>query len=56
MESFKNLSEVDSSAPDLKSDYEITLFSRLDPAGFVIDIVEDEEPYGYWEAVKRPNK
>jgi hypothetical protein len=55
MEGFKRLSEVDPSLSKPKSDDEITLFSRSDEAGFVIDMVEEEEPNGYWEAVNRPN-
>jgi hypothetical protein len=55
MEGFKTLSEVDPSVPEIISDHEIILFSRLDEAGDVVDIVEEEEPQGYWEAVKGPN-
>jgi hypothetical protein len=47
---------VDPSVPEPKSDDEITLFSRLDEAGFVVDMVEEEEPKGYWEAVNGPNR
>jgi hypothetical protein len=46
MEGFKRLSEVDQSVPEQKSDDVITLFSRLDEAGFVVDMVEEEEPKG----------
>jgi hypothetical protein len=55
MAGFKRLSEVDPSVPESKSDDEITLFSRLDEARFVVDIVEEEELKGYWEAVNGPN-
>jgi hypothetical protein len=51
MEGFKRLPEVDSFVPEPKSDDEITLFSRLDEAGFIVDMVEEEEPKSYWEAV-----
>jgi hypothetical protein len=55
MVGFKRLSEVDRSVPEPKSDDEITLFSRLDEVGFFVDMVEEEEPKGYWEAVNGPN-
>jgi hypothetical protein len=55
MKAFKNLSEVDSSFPQPKSDNEITLFPKLDEVGFVIDIVEEEELKGHWEVVNEPN-
>jgi hypothetical protein len=51
MEDFKRLSEVDPSIPEPKSDDTITVGSRLDERGFVVDMVEEEEPKGYWEAV-----
>jgi hypothetical protein len=38
---------VDASILEPKSDYEITLFSRIDEARFVVDMVEEEEPKGY---------
>jgi hypothetical protein len=56
MEGFKRLSEIDLSVPEPKSDDEITLCSRLDDVGFVVDMVEEEEPKGYWEAVNGPNR
>jgi hypothetical protein len=56
MESFKRLSEVDPFVPEPKPDDEITLFSRLDKTRFVVDMVEEEEPKGYWEAVNGPNE
>jgi hypothetical protein len=56
MEGFKRCSEVDPSVPEPISDDEITLFSRLDEGGFVIDMVEEEEPTGYWEAVNGRNR
>jgi hypothetical protein len=56
MEDFKRLSEVDPSIPEPKSDDKITVYSRLDEGGFVVDMVEEEEPKGYWEAVNRPNR
>jgi hypothetical protein len=55
MESIKKVSEIDPSIPELKSDNEITLFSRLDEAAFVVDMVEQDELKGNWEAVNRPN-
>jgi hypothetical protein len=55
MEGFKRLSEVNPSIPEPKSDNEITLFSRLDEAGFIVDMVEEAELKGYWEAVNGPN-
>jgi hypothetical protein len=41
MEGFKSLSEVDPSIPELNSDDEITLFSRLDEVGFDIYLGEE---------------
>jgi hypothetical protein len=55
MEGFKRLSEVDPSIAEPKSDNEISLFCRLDEAGFVLDMVEEDELKGYWEAVNKPN-
>jgi hypothetical protein len=55
MEGFKKLSKVDPSVPEPKSDNEITLFSRLDEARCILDMLEEEEPKGYWEAVNGPN-
>jgi hypothetical protein len=46
---FKKLSEVDLSVPEPKSGDVIILLSKLDEAGFVVDMVEEEEPKGYWE-------
>jgi hypothetical protein len=54
MEGFKKLSEVNLSVPEPKSDHEFTHFSKLDNAGFVIDMVEEEETKSYWEAVIGP--
>jgi hypothetical protein len=54
MEGFKKLSEVDPSVPEPKSDDKITHVSKLDELGFVVDMVEEEEPKGYWEAVNGP--
>jgi hypothetical protein len=31
------------------------VFSGLDEVGFVEEMVEEEEPKGYWEAIKGPN-
>jgi hypothetical protein len=56
MESFKRLSEVDPSILEPKSDDEITLCSRLDKVGFIVDMVEEEEPKSYWEVVNGPNR
>jgi hypothetical protein len=53
---FKRLVKVDPSVPEPKPDNEIILFSKLDEAGFVVDLVEEEEQKGYWEAINRPNK
>jgi hypothetical protein len=47
MESFKRLSEVDSSILEAKSDDKVIYFSRLDEVGYVVDMVEEEEPKGY---------
>jgi hypothetical protein len=55
MGGFKRLSEEGPSVPELKSDDEITLFSRLDEARFVVNMVEEEEPKDYWEAVNASN-
>jgi hypothetical protein len=54
MDGFKKLSEVNLSVPEPKSDHKFTHFSKLDNAGFGIDMVEEEEPKGYWEAVIGP--
>jgi hypothetical protein len=56
MERFNKLSEVDLSILELKSDDEIKLLSKLDDAGFVVNIVEEEEPKGDWEVVNAPNR
>jgi hypothetical protein len=56
MEGFQRLSEVDPSVAEPKSDDEITVFSRLDKLEFVEDMVEKEEPKGYWEAGNSPNR
>jgi hypothetical protein len=55
MEDFKRFSEIDPSILEPNSDDEITLVSRLDEVGCVMDMVEEEEPKGYWEVVKGPN-
>jgi hypothetical protein len=47
---------VDASVAELTSDHNITLVSRLDEAGFVVDIVEEEEPKSYREVVNGPNR
>jgi hypothetical protein len=47
MKGFKKLSEVDPSVPELTSDDKITPLSKLDEAGFVLNMVEEEEPIGY---------
>jgi hypothetical protein len=56
MEGFKKLSEVDLYVLEPKSDDEIILFSKLDEAGFVLDMVEEEQPKSYWEVVNTPNR
>jgi hypothetical protein len=56
IESFKRLIKVDPSVPEPKSDDNITHLSRLDQAGFIVDMVEKEEPKGYWEAVNGLNR
>jgi putative aminopeptidase FrvX len=38
---------VDPSVLEQKSDDEVTLCSRLDEVGFVVDMVKEEEPKGY---------
>jgi hypothetical protein len=55
MDGFKRLAEVDPSVLELKSDEKITLFSRLDEAGFVVDTAEEEELKGYCETINGPN-
>jgi hypothetical protein len=55
MESFTKLSEVDPSIPEPKSDNKITLFSKIDDAEFVVDMVEHEELKRYCKEVNRPN-
>jgi hypothetical protein len=55
MEGFKKLSKVDPSFPEPKSHNKIKLASKVDEAGFVVDIVEEDETKGYWEAVNGPN-
>jgi hypothetical protein len=49
MKAFKKLSEIDLSVREPKSDNKIILFSKLGNAGCVVDMVEEEEPKGYWE-------
>jgi hypothetical protein len=56
IEGFIRLSEVDPSVLEQKSDDEITHFSRLDKAGFAVDMGEDEDPKSYWEEVNGPNE
>jgi hypothetical protein len=55
MEGFKRLSEMVPAVPEPKSDDEITLISRLDEVGFVIDMMEKAEPKAYWKEVNEPN-
>jgi hypothetical protein len=55
MEGFKKCSEVDLSVLEPKSDDEITLFSKLDEARFVVNMVKEKESKGYWEVINRPN-
>jgi hypothetical protein len=55
MECFKNLSEVDISVPEPRSDNKITLYSKLDEVEFVVDMGQEEELKGYWKVVNRPN-
>jgi hypothetical protein len=40
---------------DPKSDDEVTLYSRLNEIGVVIDMGKEKEPKGYWEAVNGLN-
>jgi hypothetical protein len=47
MEGFQTLSEVDLFVPELTSDAEITIFSKLDNAEFVVDMMEEEQLKGY---------
>jgi hypothetical protein len=47
MKDFKKLSEVDQSVAESKSDNEITIVSKSDEAGLVVDMVEEEEIKGY---------
>jgi hypothetical protein len=46
---------VNPAISESKSDDEIILFSKLDKVEFVVDMVEEEELNGYWEAVNGPN-
>jgi hypothetical protein len=55
MEGFKKLSDVDASVLEPKSSDEITLVSKLDEARFVVDMVVEEDPKGYWEVVNGLN-
>jgi hypothetical protein len=56
MEGFKKLSEGDRSVPEPKSDDKIILFSKLDKPRFGVDMGEEEELKGYWEAINGPNE
>jgi hypothetical protein len=55
MQGFKKLFEVNPCVPDLISDDKITLFSKLDEAQYVVDLVDEKEPKSYWEEVNEPN-
>jgi hypothetical protein len=55
MKNFKKFSEVDLSVLEPKSEDEITRHSRLHEMGFVVDMMEQEELKGDWEAVNRQN-
>jgi hypothetical protein len=46
MEGFEKLSEMEPSILKLKSDDEITLFSKLDEAGFIVNMLEANELKG----------
>jgi hypothetical protein len=54
MQGVKRLSEVDLSVLEPKSNDKINLLYRLDEAGFVVDMGEEEDPKGYWDAVNGP--
>jgi hypothetical protein len=56
MKGFKKLFKVEPSVPGPKSGDEISLFSRLDQAEFVVDMGEEEELKGYQEIVIEPNR
>jgi hypothetical protein len=56
MEDFKRLSDMDPTVPEPKSDDKITLFSRLNEAGFVVDMVEEEKLKGYCKVVNGLNR
>jgi hypothetical protein len=47
MEGFERLPDIDPFVLKSISDNKVILFSRLDQAGFVIDMVEDKEPKSY---------
>jgi hypothetical protein len=55
MEGFKKLSEVDPSIQKPKSGDKIILLSKLDKAGIVVDMVEEEDLKSYWKVVNMPN-
>jgi hypothetical protein len=46
---------VDLSISESKSDNAVIIFSRLDEVDFVVDMGEEEDPNGYWNAVNEPN-
>jgi hypothetical protein len=46
---------VDLSILEPTSDDEITLFSKFDNVAFIVDMVEEEDPKGYWEVVNGLN-
>jgi hypothetical protein len=56
MDGFTKPSEVEPNAPIPMMDDEITLFSKLNAYGYVVDTVDEEEPKSYSEAVNEPNR
>jgi hypothetical protein len=42
MEGFKGLTMVDLTVPEIKSDNEVTIFSRIDELGFVIHMLKEK--------------
>jgi hypothetical protein len=46
---------VDPSFLEHKSDDEITILSKINEQGFVVDNLQGQELIGYWEVVDRPD-
>jgi hypothetical protein len=53
MERFNRVSEVGLFLPELKSDNDFMLFSRLDDMKYIVNIVAQETLKDYWEVINR---